>query len=358
MMGGHHHREECDEEHARVSAVRSLGCVEDHEEELGVIARLATGTFSCPNAFITMVTEDKEVVVALDGPVRQREYDREAWFGHHIISKPGREPLVVPDTAKDPRFSGNPAIAAANVRFYAGAPLFLCHMGVERCIGTLCVMDENPRGLEEGDTALMMTLATACVREMECLPQRRDGAMTPSTEDGYVMQRVKELKSHAPFARRSVDEGCIKLFAEKLRPRIVHSGHCLTRVGDVADTLYFIARGTCICTLNGVELERLTAGHCFGETSLLRMCKLCTEGKTAQQAKQMCTRNADVIALERCELLELHFDDAQPLLKKAPNLWFTLEDMAKRRLESVNRVERSQTASGVLGRAGSTSRLT
>eukprot|EP00283_Hemiselmis_rufescens_P015528 CAMPEP_0173452698 /NCGR_PEP_ID=MMETSP1357-20121228/49220_1 /TAXON_ID=77926 /ORGANISM="Hemiselmis rufescens, Strain PCC563" /LENGTH=311 /DNA_ID=CAMNT_0014419595 /DNA_START=39 /DNA_END=974 /DNA_ORIENTATION=+ len=287
-----------------------------------------------------MVDEHAEVEVVCWGPGGQRERVREGWFGHHVMSQPGHGVLVVPDTQQDPRFSSNPTIASSNIRFYAGAPLMLRYQGCEHCIGIISVTDTKPRGLEEGDDVVMQTLATACVREMECWPQRQEGAMTPVHTDGWLVERVNELKSHVPFSRRRVDEGCIRLFAEKLRPRVVHAGYVVTRVGEVGDTLYFIAKGACVCSLHGVELERLTAGHCFGEISLLNMCRMCSEGLTLDQAKKQCIRNADIVAVERCELLELHFDDAQPLLKKSPNLWFTLEDMTKRRMQSVNRAER------------------
>lgn len=57
-----------------------------------------------------------------------------------------------------------------------------------------------------------------------------------------------------------------------------------------------------------------------------------------EEARNRCRRNANVVALERCELLEFCFEEAWPLLKKAPNLWYTLEDMAKRRAQCVNKI--------------------
>lgn len=54
----------------------------------------------------------------------------------------------------------------------------------------------------------------------------------------------------------------------------MHTGQYITRVGDSGDTLFFLASGSCSCVLNGVELERLRKGQCFGEVALLNMCKV------------------------------------------------------------------------------------
>jgi hypothetical protein len=40
---------------------------------------------------------------------------------------------------------------------------------------------------------------------------------------------------------------------------------------------------------------------------------------------------ADIRALERCELLELTFDNAWPLIKEIPALWTKLEEISKQR---------------------------
>jgi hypothetical protein len=49
--------------------------------------------------------------------------------------------------------------------------------------------------------------------------------------------------------------------------------------------------------------------------------QLHASGVGMEQARAQVKRNADVVAIERCELLEFGFEKAWLLLKKSPNLW-------------------------------------
>jgi len=158
------------------------------------------------------------------------------------------------------------------------------------------------------------------------------GAQSRSFEETCgIEERIQILKRCVAFTARMVDERCIRQFASKLRPTVVEAGTVLCERGDVGDPMYFVAEGTCVCSLNGKELERLGPGQSFGEVSFVKQCKLRKRGMEAQQARAACLRGADIAAAERCHLLALSCDDAWPLIKLSPNLWFTLEGIADRR---------------------------
>ncbi len=69
-----------------------------------------------------------------------------------------RQTLVVGDLARDPRFSANPLLAGAGLRFYAGAPL---RSGDGQVLGALCLLDHAPRGLDGGEQQLLAAMADA-----------------------------------------------------------------------------------------------------------------------------------------------------------------------------------------------------
>lgn len=66
------------------------------------------------------------------------------------------EALVVEDVARDPRFSDNPALLEAEVKFYAGVPL----KGKKGTVlGTLCIMHDAPRNMDEDEMQVLQEMA-------------------------------------------------------------------------------------------------------------------------------------------------------------------------------------------------------
>ena len=74
------------------------------------------------------------------------EVARGRTFCEHAVL--GRELLVIPDAAEDPRFCSNPLVTSEpHIRFYAGVPLFSRE---GHALGTLCVIDRVGRQLLPG----------------------------------------------------------------------------------------------------------------------------------------------------------------------------------------------------------------
>jgi len=71
-----------------------------------------------------------------------------------------REPLIVPNTEKEPRFSYNPLVTGGpNIRFYCGMLLRSEGLG----LGSLCVIDRTPRTLTPEQTqSPKSSLAPSC----------------------------------------------------------------------------------------------------------------------------------------------------------------------------------------------------
>src|SRR4051812_19461236 len=126
------------------------------------ILRVAADIFNTPAAFITLIDEHDQWFKVNHG-FEVQHMPRDTSFCAHTIMK--HEPLVVCDTQNDDRFLDNPFVKnAPNIRFYAGAAL-TDYQGMN--VGTLCVMDAEPKTISEEKKQLILVLAKQAVHLME-----------------------------------------------------------------------------------------------------------------------------------------------------------------------------------------------
>ena len=92
--------------------------------------------------------------------------------------------LVVADAVADQRFADNPLVLGApSIRFYAGAPLTLSS---GECVGTLCVIDRQPRQVTRAQLAALQDLAACVVEELEQARQRQDAKKSAQLVESIV----------------------------------------------------------------------------------------------------------------------------------------------------------------------------
>jgi len=150
-------------ERERLEALRSFEILDTQAEEaFDRFTRIAAGIIGVPIALVSLVDEARQWFKARHG-LDAEETPRDMAFCAHAILKD--EILVVDDATKDPRFSNNPLVTGApDIRFYAGAPL---KTRDQFNIGTLCVIDQQPRaGLTPEQRHLLTDLADAVVNQL------------------------------------------------------------------------------------------------------------------------------------------------------------------------------------------------
>ena len=152
----------------RLHALRALLLLDTPpEERFDRIAAFAASEFDVPMATVSLVDEDRQWFKARVG-VAFCESERDLSFCGHAIMTPAT--MVVPDARLDPRFAGNPMVTGEpHVRFYAGAPL---RLAAGEIVGTLCIMDTQPRHMDRTDLAILGALRALVVEEL----QRREAA--------------------------------------------------------------------------------------------------------------------------------------------------------------------------------------
>jgi sigma-B regulation protein RsbU (phosphoserine phosphatase) len=126
------------------------------------IAAVAAEIFQVPIAIVSVVDTDRIWFKAHHG-LDVTQIDREPGLCASAIT--GMDPWIVEDAVADPRTFANPLVAGEfGLRFYAGAPL-TTHDGFN--LGTLCVIDREPRQVTEQEATVLAELAQVVVDELE-----------------------------------------------------------------------------------------------------------------------------------------------------------------------------------------------
>lgn len=146
----------------RLHALRTLKILDtSHEERFDRVTRMAKRMFNVSISLVSIVDEDRQWFKSKQG-IDASETSREISFCGHAINQEGL--FIIPDASKDERFFDNPLVTdAPNIRFYAGYPLKLRH-GLN--IGTLCLIDPKPKGLDEEDQQLLKDLGAMIEQEI------------------------------------------------------------------------------------------------------------------------------------------------------------------------------------------------
>ncbi len=143
---------------------------EDFDRLVGLAARL----FNVPTVLISLLERERQFFKARVG-FDPCETSRDVSFCAHAIMHD--DIMIVPDAAKDSRFSSNPlVIGPPFIRFYAGKPL-VTQKGIK--LGTICLIDIEPRSdFSPADRKNLTDLAFLVMDRMEM--RRLDYAKTVS----------------------------------------------------------------------------------------------------------------------------------------------------------------------------------
>jgi diguanylate cyclase (GGDEF)-like protein/PAS domain S-box-containing protein len=132
------------------------------------LADLAARLLGTPMAAISLIDADRQWTKAGVGLRHGDQDPRDIAFCAHAIGHDA-DPWVVTDAAADPDFADNPLVLDGRVGFYAGAPV---RTADGHKIGTLCVIDPQPREMGDADRDTLRTLAAAVSAHVEVRRQQ------------------------------------------------------------------------------------------------------------------------------------------------------------------------------------------
>ena len=131
------------------------------EERFDRVTRLAKQVFSTSIALVSLVDADRQWFKSRQG-LDAKETPRDISFCDHAILDD--KIMVVNDAVDDQRFCDNPLVCGdPNIRFYAGYPL-AAPDGSR--VGTLCVIDDNPKQVSSEQLQLLRELGRMVEEEL------------------------------------------------------------------------------------------------------------------------------------------------------------------------------------------------
>jgi len=158
-------------ETARLAALRALLILDTPpEQRFDRIVQFAASEFDAPMVAISLVDANRQWFKAQVG-LDVCETGRDISFCSHALLE--QDLLIVEDATLDFRFWDNPLVTGAPyVRFYAGAPL---RTSGGEVLGTLCVLDQQPREIGDLERSILRTLRDLAMEELTAAPVVRDG---------------------------------------------------------------------------------------------------------------------------------------------------------------------------------------
>ncbi|MBG0823102.1 GAF domain-containing protein [Planomonospora sp. ID91781] len=149
----------------RLRTLHATGLLEAEEvPPLDRVTRLAVGCLHVPAAVVSLIDADRQVVISAAGsarPERHWQTPLSQTLCRHIVITDA--PLTVPDTRADERWREVEAARDGRVASYAGMPL---RAGRGRVLGTLCVIDAEPRQWSGEQLAMLEDLAAMAEAEI------------------------------------------------------------------------------------------------------------------------------------------------------------------------------------------------
>jgi len=150
-------------EAGRIRALNELKILDtDAEQNYDDLVMLAAAICNTPISLVSLVDISRQWFKSRVG-LDACETSRDLAFCAHAILQP--DLFVVPDTLQDERFADNPLVTGEpRIRFYAGAPL-IDSDGF--ALGTLCVIDRQPRTLDGQQRKSLIALSKQVVSQFE-----------------------------------------------------------------------------------------------------------------------------------------------------------------------------------------------
>ena len=219
------------EEH-RLEAVRRYAVLDTPRDgAFDRITRIASFVLDMPIAIVSLVDHDRIWFKSAHGLDGVEQLDRDPGLCASAIL--ADKAWVVEDAKRDPRTLANPLVAGEfGLRFYAGSQL-RTHDGYN--LGTLCVIDKEPRKLTDDQLTVLDDLAALVVDELELrlsarLHARRATELNDDVVQALVVSKMSLQLGDADTGMASLDQALTA--SKRILGELVEDSPSVLRRGD------------------------------------------------------------------------------------------------------------------------------
>jgi diguanylate cyclase (GGDEF)-like protein len=196
-----------DNEPDRLRALRGYEILDTPPEQaFDDLTLLASAICEAPISLVSLVDGERQWFKSKVG-LEAAETSRDVAFCAHAILEP-QEVLVVPDAHSDQRFAENPLVTGEpHIRFYAGAPIATSS---GHAVGTLCVLDRQPRELTARQREALQALARQAATQLDLRSAlsalRRTQETTRLYQEQLEASQLKLERANALLETQSVTD--------------------------------------------------------------------------------------------------------------------------------------------------------
>jgi len=233
-------------EAARLAAVRRYDILDSPPDgAFDRITALAARRFNVPIAIVSIVDEDRIWFKSHHG-LAVEQIDRAPGLCASAIM--GNAPYLIEDTRTDPRSLSNPLVAGDfGLRFYAAVPLAT---GDGHNLGTLCVIDKEPRSINDDQIEDLKDLASIVMDQLELrlssLKAIGEANLMAKEIDHRVMNSLQFVSGLLAMQSRSADVGDgathLRLAANRVAAVAQVHRHFYADVADQVSCIEFLQR--------------------------------------------------------------------------------------------------------------------
>lgn len=200
----------------RLQTLRAYGVLDTEREcDFDQIVDLAARVCGAPISVINLIDESRQWFKAETG-LGVRETPLENSICAHAILE--HEFVEIPDTRADPRMADNPLCTdEPGLRFYAGA-LLKAENGMP--LGTLCVLDHQPRALNDLQRDTLRVLARQVMNQLDLRRTLRMQTMLRKEVDHRVKNSLMTVAALTRMQARLVRDDVTKQALAAVHSRI------------------------------------------------------------------------------------------------------------------------------------------